>query len=177
MFPTRTLTLWRVALLVFLVSWSLWFGGVHCRAMIGNTLLQTGTLEFRELLAPDAEREIFRMLSVAGILVVPSYLVALLSGAVVLATIPLPLKEHGWLMMAALLFYLAAPVELYVTSIDARMLYEEFFTTADNTVFRELFQERLRALGGAPLVAMMLHYVTLAIVVFQPMRRSVVTQA
>jgi hypothetical protein len=177
MSSTRTFTIWRVALLVFFLSWSLWFGGVHCRAMIGNTLLQTGTLEFRELLPPDAEREIFRMLSVAGILVVPAYLVALLSGTVVLSTIPLRFREHGWLMMAAILFYLAAPVELYVGSIDARMVYEEFFTTADNAVFRELFQERLHALGGAPIVAMVLHYVTAGLVVFQPMRRSVVTQA
>lgn len=171
MSPVRTLTLWRVALLVFLLSWSLWFGGMHIRVLIGNSLLQAGTLEFRELLSPEAEREIFRMLSVAGLVILPAYLAALLAGVVVLATIPLRLKEHGWLMMTAMLFYAAAPVELYVLSIDARMMYQEFFTAAGNEVFRTLFQERLHALGGAPFVALVIHYVTAALVVFRPLRR------
>lgn len=177
MSPVRTLTLWRVALLVFLLSWSLWFGGMHIRVLIGNSLLQAGSLEFRELLSPEAEREIFRMLSVAGLVVLPAYIAALGAGVVVLVTAPLRLKEHGWLMLTAILFFAAAPVELYVLSIDARMMYEEFFTAAGNEVFRTLFQQRLHALGGAPFVALIIHYVTAAVVVLRPFHRPAPVRA
>jgi hypothetical protein len=51
------------------------------------------------------------------------------------------------------------------------MMYLEFFTTEDNTVFRELFLARLGALSGVPLIATLCYYTIIVLVVFQPMKR------
>jgi hypothetical protein len=96
----------------------------------------------------------------------------LVSGAVFLATSPLRLKEHGWLMMSAILFSLFVPVELYTMYLDARMVYMEFFTTAGNDVFRELFHARLGVLAGAPLVALLCYYTIIALAVFRPFTKT-----
>lgn len=162
--------IWRVALLVFVIAGVLWLGGVHTRAIIGNDILKSGTLEFEEYIAPDAEREIYRLLSITSLMILGSYLTALVSGVVFLVTSPFQLKEHGWLMMSAILFYLFVPVEFFTMYLDAKMIYLEFFTVADNAAFRELFIARLAALAGAPVIAMLCYYTIIALAVFQPLK-------
>lgn len=171
--PTKNRsTTWRIALFMLIVSGTLWLGGSHVRAMIGNDLLKFGTLEFEEDIAPDAEREIFRLLSFASLLLMVSYGIAVASSIVFLATSPFRLKENGWLMMCAILFYLFVPVEIFTGYLDATMVYNELFTTADNMVFRELFLARLGALSGTPLIATLCYYTIIGLAVFQPLKRK-----
>ena len=162
---------WRIALLIFVIASIFWLGAANIRILVGNTLLQTGTLNFEEYLAPDAEREIFRLLSIISLVVISGYAVALVSSVVFLATMPFTLKEHGWLMMSAILFYIFVPVESFTMFLDGKMIYLEFFTTTDTQVFRELFIARIAALAGAPFIAGLCYYTIIGLAVFQPMRK------
>lgn len=169
-------TTWRIALFVFIVSGTLWLGGAHVRAIIGNDLLKLGTLDFEEYIPPEAEREIFRLLSLTSIFVISTYLVTLISSLVFLAASPYKLKEEGWLMISAILFYLFVPVEAFVMFLDGKMIYNEFFTTADNLVFRELFVARVGALAGTPFIATLCYYTIIALAVFQPLKKGTRTK-
>ena len=162
---------WRIALFVFIVSTTLWLGSAYIRAMIGNDLLKFGTLTFEEYIAPDAEREIFRLLSLVSLSVIGWYVIALVASIVFLVTCPFKLKEHGWLMISAILFYMFVPVEAFTMYIDVRMIYAEFFTTADNQAFRELFIARVGALAGSPFIATLCYYTIIALTVFQPLKK------
>ncbi|HTY00303.1 MAG TPA: hypothetical protein VMG09_09780 [Bacteroidota bacterium] len=161
-----------MALFVCIVAGIFWLGGTTARAFIGNDMLKPGTVEFEDYLAPESEREVFRLLAVTSAVVGISYIVALVSSIVFLATSPFRMKEHGWLLMAAVLFYLFVPVEIYTMILDGKMIYKEFFTTADNEVFRELFIARVKALSGAPVVAVLCYYTAIGLAVFQPFRKS-----
>jgi hypothetical protein len=162
---------WRIALAGLLFSAIFWLGSTATRAIIGNHLLSPGTIELDPYLAPEAQRELFRLLSLTSLLVMTSYAGTFLSGIVFLWWSPFRLREHGWLMLCAILFFVFVPVEIYTMSLDARMIYEEFFTTSDNLVFRELFLKRVTALNGAPIVAMCCYLTIIGIAVFQPFRR------
>lgn len=162
---------WRIALFVLVVSAIFWLGGTNARALIGNDMLKPGTVEFEEYLAPEAEREVFRLISVSSVVIMISYLVTLTSSILFLATSPYRLKEHGWLLMSAILFYVFVPVEVYTMILDGKMIYKEFFTTADNAVFRELFVARVKALAGAPVIAVLCYYTVIGLAVFQPLKK------
>ena len=163
--------LWRVALFLMILAGILWLGAVNMRAIIGNDMLRTGSLEFDELLPPDAEREIFRLLSIASIVVILAYAATLVSSIIFLAASPYRLKEHGWLMMSAILFYLFVPIECFTMYLEGKMIYLEFFTTAENEVFRELLVARIGALAGAPFIAQLCYYTILALAIFQPFKK------
>jgi len=75
------------------------------------------------------------------------------------------------MMVSALLLFGFLPIELYAMTIDLRMVYLEFFTTATNEDFRVLFLDRLGALGGAPFIAVLSYYTIIALAAFQPFRR------
>jgi hypothetical protein len=168
--PARASTVWRFALLCMILSAIAWLGSAGARILIGNDLLQPGTLEFDQYLPPEAEREIYRLLSVVTIAMLSGYVITLVSSIVFLASSPWKFKEQPWLLMSAILFYLFVPVEIFTMVLDVRIVYTEFFTTADNAVFRELFLARVGALAGAPLVAMMSYLTIIGIAVFQPFR-------
>ena len=168
----RLVPVWRASLLVLVIASIFWLGAVNIRAMIGNDMLKTGTLEFEQYIDPEAEREIFRLLSFASVVVMISYAVVLISGTVFLVTSPFRLRENGWLMMSAVLFYTFVPVEVFTLYLDGKMAYKEFFTTEGNAVFRELFLARVGALAGAPLVALLCYYTIIALAVFRPFTRT-----
>ena len=164
-------SIWRVALFLFVVASIVWLGAVNIRALIGNDILKTGTVEFEEYIDPQAEREVYRLLSLVSLAVISGYVVAVVSSIVFLATSPFTFKEHGWLMMCAILFYTFVPVEVYTMRLDWKMIYLEFYTTADNQVFRELFVARVKALQGVPFIALMCYYTIAALAVFQPLKK------
>lgn len=168
----RPSTLWRLSLFLLVLSGILWLGGVNARAIIANDLLKAGTLELEEFMAPEAEREIFRLVSMMSLLIIVSYCVLFVSSILFLSFSPYRMKEHGWLLMSAILFYLFVPVEAYTMYLDGKMIYQEFFTTADNQLFRELFLKRMGALRGAPIVALLCYYTIIGLAVFQPFRKS-----
>lgn len=168
----RAVSVWRVSLFVLVVASIFWLGAVNIRAMIGNDMLKTGTLEFEGTLDPEAESEIFRLISFASVVIMISYAVVVISGTVFLLTSPFRLKEHGWLMMSAILFYTFVPVEVFTLYLDGKMAYKEFFTTEGNDVFRELFVARVGALAGAPVIALLCYYTIIALAVFRPFTRQ-----
>lgn len=163
---------WRVALFTLIVASILWLGSGTVRFLVGSDLLQSGTLEFEPYLSPDAEREIYRLLSMASLLQIPAYLVTVASSIAFLVWSPYRLKDHGWLLAGAILLYLFVPVEAFVMTLDGRMVYLEFFTTADRMAFRELFLARAGALAGVPFVAQLCYYTIVGLAVFQPFRKA-----
>ena len=178
MMPVDTNPLkWRIPLFLLVLSGFFWLGAAMVRVIIGNVLLQTGTLQFEEYLPPEAEREIFRLLSIVSLVVIASYMVVLTSSVVFLRFNPFPLKEHGWLMMSVILFFLFVPVELFTMYLDGKMIYLEFFTTAERGQFRELFISRVAALAGVPFIGMLCYYTIIGLAVFQPMKKAATHEA
>lgn len=164
-------SVWRMSLFVCIVASIVWLGGVNIRALIGNDILKAGTVEFEEYIDPHAEREVYRLISIVSIAVVIGYSVAVVSSIVFLTTSPFKFKEHGWLMMSAILFYMFVPVEVYTMHLDWKMIYLEFYSTADNQFFRELFVARVKALQGVPFIALLCYYTIIALAVFQPLKK------
>ena len=162
----------KISLVLTIVSGIVWLGGINIRAVIGGDLLEFGTIEFKSNLHPTVERAIFSLIAKSSLVVVPAYLLTLLGSIIFLRTTTLRLRQHGWLMMSAILFYLFAPVEFYTFILDVKMMYLDLVSSSDLVEFRKLFIHRLAALSGVPIIAMFCYYTIVALVVFQPMKKA-----
>ena len=175
--PNRVLkkqssAVWRGALIVLVIGTILWLGSVNARAVLANELLVRGTLTLNAAISPEVERQIYREWSGLGIVMIIGYVLVLAAGMVFLIRSPFRLRDHGWLMMSAILLFLFVPVEVYVMVLDVRMILLAFAYGGTLPAFRELFIARLSALGGAPLVAVLCYYTIIALAVVQPFRRQ-----
>jgi hypothetical protein len=169
---TRSSAVWRAALLAIAIGAVLWLGSVHARALIANDLLVPGTLEMDATITPAVERHIYHQLAVQALAMIPGYVLVLVGSIVFLARSPYRPKEHGWLMMSAILLFLFVPVEAFTMVLDIRMVLLEFFGNGEVGQFREIFLARMQALAGAPLIAQLCYYTIIVLAAVQPFRKQ-----
>jgi hypothetical protein len=168
----RSSAVWRIAVFAIAAGALLWLGSVHARALIANDLLVPGTLEMDQTVPPAVERHIYHQLAVQALSMIPGYVFVLAGSIVFLARSPYRLKEHGWLMMSAILLFIFVPVEVFTMVLDVRMVLLEFFGNGQVAHFRELFLARMQALAGAPLIAQLCYYTIIVLAVVQPFRKQ-----
>jgi hypothetical protein len=161
----------KTSLFVLLCAGVVWLGGINIRAMIGFDLLTTGTIDFKPNIHPYVERTVYGLIAQGSLIVDIAYIVFWVSGVVFLRSTILKLKEHGWLMMSAILFYLFTPVEIYTMVLDGKIWYLDHIGSFDLVEFRTLFIHRLAALSGVPLIALLCYYTIPWLVVFRPFQR------
>jgi hypothetical protein len=163
----------KVSLFILIVSSIVWLGAVNVRAVIGNELLNFGTLDFKEHLDAELEREVFRLISLTSLIVISGYLATFTGAVVFVRTTTLRFKENGWLMMSAILFFIFSPVEFYTLILDWKMIALDFFSNPTLTEFRILFIHRLAALAGMPIIALLSYYTIVGLAIWQPMKKRI----
>ena len=162
----------QVALAVIVAAGICWLGGINIRAMIGFDLLEPGTLDFKSNIHPYVERAVYSLIAQSSLVVNISYLCAWAAGIVFLRYSSYRLKEHGWLMMAAILFYLFTPVEIYAMVLDLKIWYLDKIGSNDLVEFRKIFIHRLAALAGVPMIALLSYYTAIVVLIFRPFRTA-----
>jgi hypothetical protein len=163
---------WKVALAIMLIAVIIWLGGINIRAMVGFDLLQMGTIDFKPNIHPFVERAVFSLIAQSSMVIYVAYIIVWICGIIFLKTSPYRLKENGWLMMSAILFYLFTPVEIYSMVLDLKLWYLDHLGSNDLVEFRKLFIHRLAALSGVPMIALLSYYTAVVITVLQPMKKS-----
>lgn len=175
---------YRIGMTVFTVAGVLWLGGIVYRALIANELFIPGTLDFDPAILPAQESMLYQLIAASSLVVIIAYGVAIISAIVVFRSIPLRSKDHGWLLMAAILIFMFVPVELFTAYLDVRfiLLWE---ATRDQIVQHGLeafldvraelqatVSHRIGALSGLPVMAVFCYLTALIVMIWQPMRRD-----
>lgn len=174
----------RFWLFLLAIATIFWLGGLSMRALIANEFFLSGTLEYDPAISLDMERILFQLIYAASITVLIAYFVVLVSAIVVVRIIPLPFKEHPWLLMASLLFFLFVPVEIFTGYLDVKyiLLWIQTLDILDvqglpvyeqhSAMLRETLSHRIGALGGLPVMAMFCYFTVVAVLIFQPLRKK-----
>lgn len=163
----------RCVIIVLVAAAACWLGGLNIRAMIGFDLLETGTLDFKPNIHPYVERAVFGLIAQSSMIVNIAYLVVWICGIIYLKMSQLKLRENGWLMMSAILFYIFTPVEVYTIVLDAKMWYLDHIGSNDLVEFRKIFIHRLGALAGVPMIALLCYYTVIVLLVMKPFQRRI----
>lgn len=168
----RPSALWRGAIVAVIAGAVLWLGAVHARALLASDLFIRGTLTLNPSVPPAVEQHVYRQLAVQTLVMVPGYLLVLAGSIIVLARSPYRPREHGWLMMSAILLFVFIPVEVFTMHLDIRMAHCALIGSGDLATLRELFLARAGALAGAPVVAQLCYYTIIVLAAVQPFRRG-----
>lgn len=172
----------RVALFIMVLGGVFYLGGSASRGIIGNDLVEIGTLKFRLDIPFDAEKEIYNLLARTSLLIVFGYLLALIGFVTFLFKARLRMKDHPNVFVAVILFAMFIPIEFYTSYLDLRFFFSyvdfqlQLFLGADpgplRDEMRKLFVERVSGLGGLSAIAILSYYSALAVLVFRPIRAN-----
>lgn len=161
----------KIALTLLIISAVFWLGSINVRTLIGNELLDYDQFDFKTSIPPDRENTLFQMMSNASLVVVISYAIVLITAIWFLATTKLKMKENGWLLMSAILFFIFVPVEIYTNYLDVRFMLLFHSNPPNHDGLLKLFGERLGGLSGIPVIAVFCYYTIIPIAVFRPLRK------
>ena len=172
----------RVALFVMVVGGIFYLGGSVARGIIGNDLVEIGTLKFRQDIPFDAEKEIYNLLARTSLLIIFGYFLALIGFVTFLSKSRLRMKDHPNALMAVILFAVFIPIEFYTSYLDLRFFFSyvdfqlQLFLGADpgplRDEMRRLFVERVSGVGGLSVIAMLSYYSAIAALIFRPIRTN-----
>lgn len=170
----------KTALFIMIVGGIFYLGGSAARGIIGNNLVELGTLKFRQDIPFDAEKEIYDLLARTSLLTIFGYFMALTGFLIFLLKSHLKMKEHPNVLMATILFAVFIPIELYTSYLDLKFFvsYVDFqlqlFLGADpgplRDEMRKLFVERVSGLGGLSVIAYLSYYSAIGALVFRPIK-------
>lgn len=160
-------------ILLIVIGAIFWLGGLNIRALVGNELFVTGTLEWKDYLPKDFYSALFRVIAMSSVLTLISYAVVLISTILYIFFAKPDLKSNGWLMASFIFFFLFVPVEIYTSVYDFKFVYEYFFSAADYFYLKELLIKRITALSGLPVIALFCYYTIIALVIWKPLRKKV----
>jgi hypothetical protein len=161
----------KIALTLLIIAGVFWLGGINIRSLIGNELLDYDQFDFKTSIPPDRENTLFQMMSNASLVIVISYFIVLVSAIWFVITSHLKMKENGWLLMCAVLFFIFVPVEIYTCYLDVQFMLLFRSNPPNHDGLLKLFGERLGGLSGVPVIAVFCYYTIIPIAVFRPLRR------
>jgi len=162
----------KISFFGMLLGAILWLGATNVRAIIGAELLETWTMTLLPGLQENFQREIFRLISYSSLIVIGGYLIAFFSAVTFVKTTSITVKQEGWLMMSAILFFMFSPVEFYTMYLDGRMAILELFSHPALEELQRLFIHRLAALAGVPMIALLSYYTIIGLAIWQPMKKK-----
>ena len=161
----------KIALILLVISAIFWLGGINIRSVISNELLDYDQFAFTTSIPPDRENTIFQLISNASLVIIISYTIVLISAIWFTVTTKLKMKENGWLLMSAIMFFLFVPVEIYTYILDIKFMLLFHSGPENHDGLLKLFGERLGALSGMPVIAVLCYYTIIPIVIFKPLNR------
>ncbi len=172
----------RVALFIMVLGGIFYLGGSASRGIIGNDLVEIGTLKFRQDVPFDAEKEIYNLLARTSLLIVFGYLLTLIGFVSFLSKARIRMKDHPNAFMAIILFAMFIPIEFYTSYLDLRFFFSyvdfqlQLFLGSDpgplRDEMRKLFAERVSGLGGLSVIAILSYYSAIAALVFRPIKTN-----
>jgi len=172
----------RIAIFVMIAGGIFYLGGSASRGIIGNDLVEIGTLKFRQDIPFDAEKEIYNLLARTSLLIVFGYLLTLIGFVTFLFKAKLRMKDHPNAFMAIILFAVFIPIEFYTSYLDLRFFFSyvdfqlQLFLGADpgplRDEMRKLFVERVSGLGGLSVIAILSYYSAIGVLIFRPIKTN-----
>jgi hypothetical protein len=162
----------KIALTLLIAAAIFWLGGINIRALVGNELLNYDQFNFKTSIPPDREFTLFQMIAYSSLVVVISYFVVLVSAVWFMITTELKIRQNGWLLMSAILFFMFVPVEIYTYYLDIRFMLLFYSNPPNHDELLRLFGLRLGGLSGVPVIALFCYYTIIVLAVFKPLKKS-----
>jgi hypothetical protein len=162
----------KIALLLLIIGAVFWLGAINVRALIGNELLNYDQFNFRTSIPPDRENTLFQLMANSSIVIISGYAVVLISAIWFLKTTHLKIKNNGWLLMSAILFFVFVPVESYTYYLDVKFALLYHSNPPNHDELLRIFGKRLGALSGVPVIALFCYYTIIGLAIFRPLSKQ-----
>ena len=98
------------------------------------------------------------------------FIIFIVSFIIFLLTSKVSLKKEGWLFVSLLIIAVTAPFELYLMTIDYKIITKVFYSIFDEKEVLGLFIKRLKLISGFSLIEIFSYIAIIGLFIFQPLK-------
>jgi hypothetical protein len=148
----------------------LWVGSYFARLIITYQLFEKTDFILRSFLNDQNLPGIFIVLNGGIILTSMLYIIFIILFIAFLLTARLSLKENGWLFIIAILLLLTAPFEIYLMTIDYKIVTLIFSGVFNANDILTLIIQRFKIFGSFPVIELLCYFAIIYLFIFQPLK-------
>ncbi len=160
----------KLILFISLLSGILWLGGYTARLLITFQLFEPKDWVFKQYINTANLTGIYITLTPVITFTLITYLIFIICFTLFLIVSKVNLKTEGWLLIIALIIFITAPFELYLMTIDLKIVTN---LTNSNFVLDKVTQliiKRMSLLSNFSLIEIFSYLGIIFLVVLKPLR-------
>lgn len=162
----------KIFLFLAILFFSLFLGGYAARQMIVYQLFEPDGLSFKSIYDNQNLIVVLPTIMPAIIMNLVTYGMFLISFIVFILTSKIKVKYEGWLFAIILIIVVTAPFEIYLGTIDLKIVSLILSNIVDVNQISELIKERLNVFSSFPLIKVFSFAAIIFLFLFQPLRKK-----
>jgi hypothetical protein len=163
----------KIFLTIAFLSGALWTGAYLSRMIISYQLFEGPDLLLKSSLNSTNLPAIFSVLNSSVVLTIILYIVFIFNFVIFLLSSKISLKQNGWLFIIALAIFITLPFELYLMTIDYKIVSLIFSNTYNSQQIVSLYVKRFKILGSFPLMEIFCYFSFFYFILFRPLQQKV----
>ncbi len=162
----------KIFLFPAILFFSLFLGGYVARQIIIYQLFEPNGLDFKSMYNDQNLAFVYPTIAPVLILNLITYTTFLISSVVFFVTSKIKIKYEGWLFAIIIIIVITAPFEIYLSTIDLKIVSMIMSNSAPINAISELIKERMIVLSSFSLIEVFTFAVIIFLYLFQPLRKK-----
>ena len=156
---------------IALITGALWLGTYTVRLTIMYTLFEETELVLRSFVSNQNLPGILETIASVINLTFVLYILFIISFSLFLIVSKVNIKENGWLFIISVIIYFTMPFEIYLMTIDYKLIINLNFSEMNPELAINLIKDRLEKLSSFPVI-LVLSYLTIPVfLIFKPFNK------
>lgn len=155
-----------------LATGSIWIGSYLSRLFVVYKLFVGPDLSLQSYISSQNVEGI--LVSLLPIIIIPfiSFIIMIFSFLLFIIISKIKLKDNGWLFIIFVAVLITFPFEIYLMTIDYKIITQLMSSSIDSNQIVNLLKERISLLSSFPIVIILTYFSFFFFIVFQPLTKS-----
>lgn len=159
----------KIFLFIFSLSGAIWLGSYITRLSVFYRLFESDELVLKEFIDNNNLNGILKVIIAAIPINMIFFSLMIVAFYIFIITSKLNLKTNGWLFISLILITITFPFELYLMTIDYKILNLVLYSDFDASEVIKLIISRFTVLSSFPLMELLSYFSIIYLFIFQPL--------
>jgi len=155
-----------------LVSGAVWLGAYITRLILSYNLFKEGELFVKSFIDSTNAPGILQVLSPLVYLTSVTFCVFIICFTCYLLSSGVKIKENGWLFIIVIIVYLTLPFEIFLMTVDYKLMILYAAKNFDLNASLPLIIDRLQSLGSFSVILVLCYLTIPYFLIFKPFSKS-----
>lgn len=160
----------KILLFLAVLSAIIWVGSTLTWQLITYQLFDGPELNFKPYVTEQNLHGIYETILPAVTITFVSYCGFIISFVLFLITARINLKQFGWLFIIMTVVFILMPFEVYLMTIDFKMISLLNSGNFDNNVISSLILSRFKVLGSITIIELLCYMAFIYFILFKPLQ-------